>query len=348
MFQLNQFMVYSDTSGLRGQSRATGPGHWTLMLNRNASPHHHLSIDVMGSLEQLTVGDKGTPQLFQTEHVDSMHAHDTLMALEFRDVVALGSGGTRKLTLLFAPRGEAAVGPVPFMHRESAEGNADAPIGHAQQDGFHDASTVFGLGYHVARTTAEVTAFSGQSVSWPFPMHLPDCYSVRVNQRISDRVGVGASVLSALLPEDVGASRNRIISAWLTTSHVIGRDTLKSSSIWGHVRDGEQLTLNSFLEEVVYQAGKNKAYGRAEALQATSGQLDMVLASGATTVAWGQAYTAGYERTLVATGGFTLYGGGSCTKNLVPAAFQPAYGSGPRGVRASIRINWAVPQMHDK
>ena len=173
MFHLNQFMVYSNTSGPRGQSRATGPGQWMLMLDRDVSTQHHLSINVMGSLEQWTVGDKGTPQLFQTEHVDSMHAHDTVMALEFRDVVALAPGGTQKLTLLFAPRGEAAVGPVPFMHRESAEGNPDAPLGHTQQDGFHDASTVFGLGYHIARTTAEVTAFSGQSISWPFPMHLP-------------------------------------------------------------------------------------------------------------------------------------------------------------------------------
>ena len=348
MFQLNQFMVYSNTSGPRGQSRATGPGHWTLMLDKDVSTQHHLSINVMGSLEQWTVGDKGTPQLFQTEHVDSMHAHDTVMALEFRDVVALAPGGTQKLTLLFAPRGEAAVGPVPFMHRESAEGNPDAPLGHTQQDGFHDASTVFGLGYHIARTTAEVTAFSGQSISWPFPMHPPDSYSVRVNQGISDHVGVGASVLNVLLPEDGGASHNRFISAWLTTSHVIGHHTLKSSSIWGQVRDGEQRTLNSVLEEVVYQAGKNKAYGRAETLQATSGQLDIVLAEGATEAGWVQAYTAGYERTLVATGGFTLYGGGSYTKNVVPAAFQPAYGSEPRGVKASIRISWAVPQMQSK
>jgi hypothetical protein len=231
------------------------------------------------------------------------------------------------------------------MHRESAEGNPDAPLGHTQQDGFHDASTVIGLGYHVGRTAAEVTAFSGQSISWPFPMHVPDSYSVRVNQSISNHIGVGASVLSALLPEDGIASHSRFISAWLTTSHVIGGHTVKSSSIWGQVRDGEQRTLNSFLEEVVCQTGKNKAYGRAETLQATSGQLEIVLAGGASEVRWGRAYTAGYERTLVAMGGLTLYGGGSYTKNLIPAVFQPAYGSGTRGVKASIRINWAVPQM---
>jgi hypothetical protein len=236
------------------------------------------------------------------------------------------------------------VGPVPFMHRESAEGNPDAPLGHTLQDGFHDASTVFGLGYHIARTTAEITAFSGQSLSWPFPMHRPDSYSVRVNQAISDHVGVGASVLNALRTEDGRGSHSRFISAWLTTPHVIGHRSLKSSFIWGHVRDGEQRTLGSFLEEVVYQAGRNNVYGRAETLQATSTQLDVALAAGMTDTGWVQAYTAGYERALVAEGGFTLYGGAAYTKDVVPVAFQPAYGSGPRGVKASVRIKWAIPR----
>lgn len=348
MFHLNQFAVYSNTSGPRGHTRTTAPGQWMFMLDRNISTRNHLSIDVMGSPEQWTVGDKGTPQLLQTEHIDNMHAHDTVMALEFRDMVALSPRGKQRVTILFAPRGEAAVGPVPFMHRESAEGNPDAPLGHSQQDGFHDASTVFGLGYHIARTTAEVTAFSGQSNSWPFPMHHPDSYSFRVNQGINDHVGIGASALNVLLPEDVGASHNRFLSAWLTASHLIGHHTLKFSSVWGEVRDGDKQILNSFLEETVYQAGRNKAYGRVETIQATPGQLDIVLADSSTAARWVQAYTAGYERTFLETRGITVYGGGSYTKNSVPVEFQPAYGPSPRGFKASVRVHWAIPQMRSR
>jgi hypothetical protein len=145
MFQLNQFMVYSNTSGPRGQSRLTGPGLFMLMYDAELSPKNHFRIDLMGSPEQLTVGDRGTPQLLQTDHLDNMHAHDR-----------------QKMTFLFAPRGEAAIGPVPFMHRESAAGNPDAPLGHALQDGFHDASTVLGIEYQNGATTLEATAFSGQ------------------------------------------------------------------------------------------------------------------------------------------------------------------------------------------
>ena len=140
MLQINQFAVYSHTTGPRGQSRLTGPGSWMLMYDHDLTPRNHLSVSVMGSPEQLTVGDQGTPQLLQTENIDNMHAHDTLMALEFRDVITLGSGGDQQLTFLFAPRGAAAIGPVPFMDRQSAEGNPDAPLGHGLQDGFHDAS----------------------------------------------------------------------------------------------------------------------------------------------------------------------------------------------------------------
>jgi hypothetical protein len=92
MLQINQFMDYSSASGPRGQSRLTGPGSWMLMHDNALTPSKHFRIDVMASPEQLTVGDRGTPQLLQTENIDATHAHDTLMALEFRDVVTLGDG----------------------------------------------------------------------------------------------------------------------------------------------------------------------------------------------------------------------------------------------------------------
>jgi hypothetical protein len=339
MFHLNQFLLYSNTSGPRGQSRLTGPGMWMLMSDNDLSPENHLRINVMGSPEQLTVGDNGTPQLLQTEHVDAMHAHDNIMALEFRDVVTLGNNGKEQLTFLFAPRGEAAIGPVPFMHRESAVGNPDAPLGHALQDGFHDASTVLGIEYQFARTTLDATAFNGQGISLPLPLHRPDSYGLRVNQKIDDHLSMGASYADALLPDDAGgAEHNRFISGWLTTSHLIDDNTLKSSFVWAQARAGHGASLNSFLEEAVYQHGRNKFYGRAEILQITPQQLDLVIVSGAADAKWAKALTAGYERTLLEKDGFSLFVGGSYTKDFIPAEFQPAYGSNPRGVKVYLRI----------
>jgi hypothetical protein len=339
MFHLNQFMLYSDTSGPRGQARLTGPGMWMLMFDKELSPDNQFHINVMGSPEQLTVGDKGTPQLLQTEHVDNMHAHDTIMALEFRDTQTLGIDGNQQLTFLFAPRGEAAIGPVPFMHRASAEGNPDAPLSHARQDGFHDASTVFGIEYKNQGTTIEATGFGGQNISWPFPMHSPDSYGVRVNQGLGDHVGVGASYADALLPNDAGGTdHSRYISNWLTTSHQIHDDSLKSAFVWGQVRGSDGVSLNSFLEEAVFQHGKNRFFGRAEQLQLTPAELDFVPANGNVNAKWVEAFTVGYERVLFQEHELSLLVGESYTQDIVPRQFQPTYGSGPRGFKAYLRL----------
>jgi hypothetical protein len=341
MLHLNQFAVYSRTTGPRGQSRWTGPGAWMLTYDNDITAKNHLSIAVMASPEPWTVGDKGTPQLLQTEHIDNMHAHDTVMALEFRDAVAFGPGDGQKLTFLFAPRGQAAIGPVPFMHRESAEGNPDAPLGHALQDGFHDASTVVGVAYQVARTTFEVTGFSGQGITRPFPIHRLDSYSLRFNRDIDDHVRVGASFADALLPDDAGgAQHNQFISAWLTTSHGRPGAALKTAFIWGETRAGHDAFLSSFLEEALYQRGKNNFYGRAETLQVTPSQLELVTANGAEGARWVEAFTVGYERALFTRNGLSVFGGGSYTKDLVPTAFRPGYGSDPAGAKLYMRLRY--------
>jgi hypothetical protein len=192
---------------------------------------------------------------------------------------------------VFAPRGEASVGPVPFVHRPSAEGNPDAPLGHALQDGFHDASTVLGLAYRCGRTSVEATAFSGQGVTWPFPLHRLDSYALRLNQDINDQVEVGASYVDTLSPSDTGGKHTRIVSGWLTTSHRIRDDTLKTSFVWGRSLPGGGAAAKIFLEEAVYQHGRNKLFGRAEALQLAPDQLDIATADRPGDPRWVEAFT---------------------------------------------------------
>ena len=338
-FSLNQFAVYSTTSGPRGRSRVTGPGLGMLMYNQALSPRNTLRVNIMGTAEQLTVGDKGTPQLFQTENIDNMHPHDYLMALEFRDVMKLGAGDDQELTFLFAPRGAAATGPVPFMHRASAEGNPDAPLGHNLQDGLHDVSTVLGVAYRNSGTTVEATGFSGHATSWPFPLHKVDSYSVRLTQKINDHVLLGASYADVLSPDEAeGAEHEKFITGWLATTQKLNGATLNSSLIWGQVRAGRNPALNSFLAEAVSQSGMNKLYGRGEFLQITPGQLDLVPTGGSTDAKWVAALTLGYERTLVQKGPFSIFLGGSFTRDFAPVDFRPDYGSAPRGAKLYFRI----------
>jgi len=338
-FQANQFAVYSDTSGPRGASRFTGPGYWMLTYENALTSSNTLSVGVMGTLEQITVGEPGTPQLLQTENIDNMHPHDNILAIEVRDSVALS--GDQRVTFLFAPRGRAAIGPVPFMHRDSAEGNPDAPLGHGLQDGFHDVSTVVGIEYETGPLSLAATAFSGREISAPFPMYRPDSYGLRVTYDLSDHLRLGASYGNALSSDDAGGwDHNQFFTGWLTTTHPIHTGSLKTSLVWGSERAADGAVLSSVLGEGVYQAGPNAIYGRAEVLEVTPEQLDLSLPGPATNPRWVGALTAGYERTVLGRGDRRLIVGGSYTYDLVPADFEPAYGSHPGGFKLYLRLKF--------
>ena len=312
-----------------------------LMYENNLSSRNTLRIDLMGSAEQATVGKIGTPQLLQTENLDAMHAHDTIMALEFRDTVKLGTSENQKLTFLFAPRGAAAVGPVPYMHRPSAEGNPDSPLGHNLQDGFHDVSTVFGLALRTRRTFIEATRFSGQAVKWPLPLHHSDSFGVRVTQGIDDHSDIGASYADVLTPDDTGgAQHERFVSAWITSNYKIGGGTLKSSIIWGQLLSSGHASQNSFLAEAVFQRRLDNIFGRAEILQITPEQLSLVQFTGSERPRWVKAVTLGYEHALLKRGSFSLFAGGSLTKDFVPRSFENDYGSRLGGAKIFLRLKF--------
>ncbi|MEO5809614.1 MAG: hypothetical protein ABIR51_06105 [Sphingomicrobium sp.] len=313
-----------------------------LMYERDLSPTNTFRIDLMGSAEQLTVGRIGTPQLLQTENLDAMHAHDTIMALELRDTIKIGASGGKELTFLFAPRGGAAIGPVPYMHRPSAEGNPDAPLGHNLQDGFHDVSTVFGIGFRTGRTFVEGTRFSGKSVSWLFPLHKPDSFGVRLTQGITEEAEIGASYADVLTPDDNGgpSEHERFASAWLATKHKIHRNTLKSSLIWGQLRTSGHPSQNSFLAEAVLLLQSDNIFGRVELLQSTPGQLSLTQTNGPEQLRWVGALTLGYERSVLKRGGMSLLAGSSITKDFVPRSFEGDYGRRPGGAKLFLRLKF--------
>ena len=339
MIRINQFLAYSATSGPRGQERVTGPGAWMLMIDKDLSPRNSFNVSVMGSLERLTVGSIGTPQLLQTENLDAMHAHDTLMAVEFRDTIKLGAANNQELTFLFAPRGGAAFGPVPYMHRDSAEGNPDAPLGHNMQDGFHDVSTVVGLAYRAGRTSFEATAFSGQGISWPLPLHSPDSFGLRLTHQVDDHVTLGGSYADVLTPDDAGgAEHEKFVAAWIATNHQLHHFRLRTSIVWGRTRAGRSTPQNSVLAEAVLQRDANNLFARAELLQVTPEQLSLVQAGDSGDPRWVGAVTLGYERALLKRGPFSLFAGSSLTKDFVPSAFDGEYGRRPGGVKFFLRM----------
>jgi hypothetical protein len=363
MFHYNQFMVYTGGSGPRGRDAFSAPNMWMLMFSKKISERNTVGMDWMGTTDLWTVPKNGTPELFQTgeankdgvPYVDAQHPHSSpIMGLTFYDILSFGANGEKKLTFFFAPRGEATAGPQAFMHRTTGIVNPDVPLAHHLQDVFHVTSTVVGMKLEVGKLTLEGSTFSGQEPSPAevhLDMHKPDSWAFRANYSINDNISVGASTAKVKALDRVNnptfeTEDERAHSAWVTTSNMIKNGTLSTATIWGqNDNKTDDVKLNSFLEEFVYELGKNNFYGRLEVLQRTPEQLELSITdpSGAR---WIKAITLGYERQIKERGNMKVYMGAAVTKYAVPSDFQSAYGSEPYAAKVYLRVNFDSMQMH--
>jgi hypothetical protein len=354
MFHYNQFLVYTSGSGPRGRDAFTAPNMWMLMVNKKISDRNELGLSWMGTTDKWTVPTRGTPELLQTgesnqnnvPYIDAQHPHSSpIMGLTFSDILTLGDRGQHKLTFFFAPRGEATAGPEAFMHRASAVGNVDAPLAHHLQDVFHVTSTVIGTKLQVnGKTTIEASTFSGKEPSpaeVDLDMHNPDSYGVRVNHELNEHWSIGGSYanVKGQHRNEPDTEHENAYSSWFTTDHIIKSGKLNTATIWGQVKNRDaDLTLNSYLEEFVYQLGKNNFFGRAEVLQRTPDQLEIVVTDGSTGAKWVKALTLGYERNIFQNEDREVYFGAAATKDYLPNQFQNAYDGNPLSGKVFIRI----------
>ncbi len=152
-----------DTGGRRGESQMFGNSMLMLMAQRE-----NWQVRFMGSLDPLTNGKKGYPNLFQTGETafgeplkDRQHPHDGIMELAVTYSFDVSSG--TKGFLYLAPVGEPALGTAAFQHRPSAWENPEAPINHHWNDGTHISSGVVTAGVNLAdRWKIEGSVFTGR------------------------------------------------------------------------------------------------------------------------------------------------------------------------------------------
>ena len=162
---------YSDFAAWESQN-------WFMATAEHPVGRGRLVVAGMLSLEPLTIGryvylvggprfrPGGSPQLFQTGEsyqriplVDFQHPHDLIATL----------GATyripgERVTWAFGVDavGTPTLGPVPFMHRESARNNPQVPLTHHQLDSTHSTPGVVRLGVEVSGWTLETSAFRGE------------------------------------------------------------------------------------------------------------------------------------------------------------------------------------------
>ena len=140
-FDGTAFATFSAQGGARGKKEVRSQNWLMGMFSRDAG-RSAFEVTTMFSAEPLTVGPAGYSEIFQEgeayhglQVTDRQHPHDLFMQLAANWRMSIGPGTT--VTIAGGPVGEAALGPVAFMHRPSSSENPTAPLSHHIFDSTH-------------------------------------------------------------------------------------------------------------------------------------------------------------------------------------------------------------------
>jgi len=187
--------------------------------------------------------------------------------------------GKLGLTLGGAPVGEAALGPIAFMHRPSAAENPTAPLSHHTFDSTHVTEGVVSGSLDLGPWTAEGSWFNGREPDehrWNLmePGKF-DSYSGRISYRSGPWY---AQVSSAYLTqperlENVDVRRTTMSASYTAVS---GDDFFAVSAMWGeNVRPFD--TLHATCLELTKHVGRYSVYSRFEHLDVETESLQFPL-----------------------------------------------------------------------
>lgn len=344
---------YNRQGGERGDEGFESTNWLMLMAHHDLGPGR-VTFMMMNSLEEATLDEPGSPQLFQTGEtfegeplVDYQHPHDFFMNLSATYRASLSTDSA--VWLQAAPVGEPALGPVAFMHRASSGDNPSAPLGHHWQDATHITFNVvtFGAGWN--RVTAEASAFHGQEPDedrWEIEGGEIDSYSGRVAIDLPRRWSVQGSYGDlndhhTYMPGDVKRTTASL-------HYGAGEGPVAASFVWGR-NDEVHGVSDSFLAEYAHQlAMRHQVFARFEWVEKDEELLatrEHVHHDGPESLADVTALTLGYFHSGTLFAGLGM--GGDATVYLVPSSLEDEYGGFPVSVHIFIRARWMqMPAGH--
>ncbi|WP_197464027.1 hypothetical protein [Rufibacter sp. DG15C] len=273
--------------GSRGDSQLDAPNWFMGMAQRNIGNRGLLRFSVMMSLDELSMGDRGYPLLFQSGEtygggkrlVDRQHPHDLFSEISVgythmvnEDVDVYG---------FFGYPGEPAVGPPVFMHRISAFNNPESPLGHHWQDATHITFGVATVGLRYKQFKLEGSNFTGREPDenrYDFDKARFDSYAARLSYNPSENWALQVSNGWLKSPESIEPDENvtrTTASALYSRALPGGGDRFFTSAfIWGY-NGGDHHQEHSGIAEANLQLDRTAVYGRYEFVQKTPGELDL-------------------------------------------------------------------------
>lgn len=342
------FLTVNRQAPPRGKTELVSQ-NWWMGMGRRPIGSTLLTLTGMLSAEALTMGGDGYSEIFQIGEAymgrpitDRQHPHDFAMQVSASLRIPLADRTT--LTLAGGPVGEATLGPVAFMHRQSAAENPFAPLNHHTMDSTHIAKGVVAAAVEHGPWALEGSAFHGREPDehrWNLnDVGALDSWATRLWFRPGMRWAVQVSHGFLKDPEEVEPGDVRRTTATASWTRRRGSDFAAITAGYGR-NDSEHGVFDAVFAEGTYRFGAQAVYGRIEGVDVESGLLLVGHASGdgaprsRGTVG---ALTAGAIRDVLAPGGIAMGVGADVTLHAVPAGLRAAYGSAPVSFKVFLRL----------
>jgi hypothetical protein len=353
MLHYTVFITYNQQGGPRGEGKAESTNYFMFMEQHRLGAGT-LLLQQMFSAESLTSPHPGFPELFQTGEtyhgqplVDHQHPHNVFAELSALYTLPV----SEKVTWLLygGPSAEPALGPVTYMHRQSASENPEAPLGHHLQDSTHTSFGVVTTGFifnfaKFALFKVEGSAFNAHEPNeerWSIQLAPLDSWSFRASAAPTRNWAAQYSVGFLQHPEALDPNNELRQSASLEYNRPLsggklGNGNWASSLIWGRKhKELDNTTQNSYLfESTLNFLARNYAFTRLELVDK-----DELFPEDPAHPSYRiGAYTFGGVRDLVHSEHWQVGLGGDVTFYSKPAALDPIYGNNPVSFHVFVRI----------
>jgi hypothetical protein len=313
-----------------------------------------LTLSGMLTVEPLTVGPAGYSEIFQVgeayrglQVTDHQHPHDLLM--QAAGVWRVPITNRTTMTLAAAPVGEAAFGPVAYMHRASSAENPIAPLSHHIFDSTHMASGVVLGRLDRGQFSVEGSVFHGREPDedrYDVNVGALDSWSTRVWLRPAPAWTLQASYGFLHEPEELepGDQRRTNASVSWFREHESNYSAVTAAIGW---TDRQYSTVHAVLVEATHHVGATSVYGRFEDLTV---ETEILLFPGIVhrphpgeLVDPIRTFTAGTVRDIARFKGLSLGVGGDVTFYRPPSLLQITHDAHPVSFHVFLRLARSSP-----
>jgi hypothetical protein len=342
------FATFNRQGGSRGTTEARSQ-NWLMGMASRPLPLGTLTFSGMVTAEPLTVGLAGYAEILQEgeayrglQVTDHQHPHDLFMQLTAGWRLPIGE--RTSVTLVGGPAGEAALGPVAFMHRASNIENPTAPLSHHIFDSTHIVEGVILGRVDRGPIAIEGSIFHGREPDADrvdLDLGALDSWSTRVWFRPARAWTIQASYGFLQQPEQLEPGDQRRTNASVSWFRQRGSDHSAITAAVGW-NERQYSTVHAVLVEGTRHAGRTSIYGRFEDLTVETeillfpelvhrphpGELVDPL----------KAFTAGTVRDVATAKGLSFGVGGDVTFYQLPPLLQITHDPHPVSFHVFLRI----------